>query len=605
MDKKTLRIRAETELQQRIETLGPESLRAESIEATREQLRHLLHEVQVYEQELEIQNHELREAQKALETSRDRYANLFDFSPLGYVIFDPHGVIKEINLTAARMLGWERHTLVGFPLIHFMAAEDRQVFLGHLGRCRQREEGGITTELRIASQDGTAYPVELYSVADRSGPDRVWFRTAIICITRRKQAEEELLRVRDELEQRVEERTAELREANEALKSEIRERGRLEQELRRRMEELAEADRYKDEFLAMLAHELRNPLAAIANAGEVLRRQAEGQAGVSGRIAQIIKSQTAHFKVLLDDLLDVARVTRGKIVLNREIVALSEIVEQAVETHRALIEERGHRLAVTLPTEPAYLDVDPTRCIQILGNLLHNAAKFTGPGGAIELSAQREDGEAVIRVRDNGPGIPPKLLARIFEPFTQEDRTLARSSGGLGIGLALVRRLAEMHGGRVEAVSPGPGQGSEFTVRLPLVERPSGTQCAATAVAGHGPAGRLVLIVDDNADYADSLGDLLDTFGYRVKVFYDGNAALQFARQDRPDAVLLDIGLPDMDGYEVARRLRTEYGLADTCLIAISGYGTDEDRRRSREAGFDHHLVKPVDIDALRGLLPS
>jgi PAS domain S-box-containing protein len=605
MDKKTLRIRAETELQQRIETLGPESLRAESIETTREQLRHLLHEAQVYEQELEIQNHELREAQKALETSRDRYADLFDFSPLGYVIFDPHGVIKEINLTAARMLGWERHTLVGFSLIHFMAAEDRQVFLGHLRRCRQREADGITTELRIAGQDGTAYPVELYSVADRSGPDRVWFRTAIICIARRKQAEEALLRARNELERRVEERTAELREANEALTAEIRERGRLEQELRRRMEELAEADRYKDEFLAMLAHELRNPLAAIANAGEVLRRQAEGQAGVSGRIAQIIKSQTAHFKVLLDDLLDVARVTRGKIVLNREIVALSEIVAQAVETHRALIEERGHRLAVTLPAEPVYFNADPTRCIQILGNLLHNAAKFTGPGGAIELSAQREDGEAVIRVRDNGPGIPPELLARIFEPFTQEDRTLARSSGGLGIGLALARRLAEMHGGRVEAVSPGPGQGSEFTVRLPLAERPSGTQCAATAVAGHCPAGRLVLIVDDNADYADSLGDLLDTFGYRVKVFYDGNAALQFARKDRPDAVLLDIGLPEMNGYEVARRLRTEYGLADTCLIAISGYGVDEDRRRSREAGFDHHLVKPVDIDALRGLLPS
>jgi PAS domain S-box-containing protein len=472
MEKKILRKQAEEALANKIEGLVPESLGPDSIEATREQLRRLLHEVQVYEAELEIQNQELRKTQAELEKSRDRYADLFDFSPLGYIVLDARGVIREINLTATGLLERERRLLVGFPMIHFVAAEDRPLFLRHLRRCGEGGEGEVTTELRITGKSGASRWVELYSMIEsgKTGGDR--YRTALTCIARRKEADEMLLRARDELERRVAERTAELREANDLLMAEIEERERLEYELRRRNEELAEADRYKDEFMAMLAHELRNPLAAIANAGEVLRRHMmdRGPEDPCRRVAQIIERQTAHFKVLLDDLLDMARVTRGKIVLDRRIIALSDIVGQAVETHRGFIEERRHALTLILPDEPLHLEGDFTRCVQIVGNLLHNAAKFTPPGGHIELRMEREAHEAVIRVRDDGAGVTSELLARVFDPFTQEDRTLARSTGGLGIGLALVRRLAEMHGGRVEAASGGPGQGSEFTVRLPVVQ---------------------------------------------------------------------------------------------------------------------------------------
>jgi PAS domain S-box-containing protein len=476
METKSLRNKAETELQQKIESLAPEVLSDQSIEDLKAQMEHLLHEVQVYEQELEIQNQELRETQAALEKSRDRYAELFDFAPTGYVTLNDRGVIKDINLAAAGLLGRDRRRLIGFPFVHFVASDDQLAFLTHLTRCKRHGEGNkVITELLLKIPGKIALPVQLYSVAARSEAEAFegLFRTALTDISERRQAEAEVLRAQRELERRVEERTMELREANELLMAEVEHRERLEYELRRRMRELAKADRHKDEFLAMLSHELRNPLAAIANAGEVLGRQTNGQEGVLGRITRIIKSQAAHLQHLLDDLLDVARVTRGKIVLHRDIVELSAVVNQAVETHRALIERRSQRLAVTLPPEPVYVDADATRLVQIVGNLLHNAAKFTEPGGEIVLTAEREDGEAVIRVRDNGAGIAPELLGHVFDLFTQEDRSLARSSGGLGIGLALVRKLTEMHGGRVEAASPGAGQGSEFTVRLPVANRPA------------------------------------------------------------------------------------------------------------------------------------
>lgn len=474
MEKDLLRKHAELRLRERIDALEPEAATPETIESTRDQLRVLLHEVQVYEAELEIQNHELRVAQSALEASRDRYADLFDFSPVGYVILDGRGVIRQINLTGAAMLGRQRIELVGYPLIHFVAREDRRELLSYLRHCKRRGNAAVTAELRLLVRDDGRLPVELYTAAKPGKEGGSEFRISMVGIAERKAAETELRRARDELECRVVERTAQLEAVNASLRAEIAERERLTEELRRRNEELAEADRHKDDFMAMLAHELRNPLSAIANAGAILKRHTHGKGteDVCARVSQIIDRQTSHFRVMLDDLLDVARVTRGKVVLKRETVPLSEIVRQAVETHRGLIDAHHHQLSVAVTRAPVYLEADFTRCVQVIGNLLHNAAKFTPAGGRIEVAARREGGEAVVRVRDNGVGIPAELLGRIFEPFTQEDRSLARSTGGLGIGLALVRRLAEMHGGRVEAASAGPGRGSEFTVRLPVAEPP-------------------------------------------------------------------------------------------------------------------------------------
>lgn len=411
---------------------------------------------------------------------------------------------------------------------------------------------------------------------------------------------------RRQLEQNVSERAAALQE-NRQLEAEVAERKRLEAELRQRMQELADANRHKDEFMAMLAHELRNPLAAIVNATELMRRKPPGYLDLHDWANRVIKDQTAHLAHLLDDLLDVARVTQGKIVLEQATIDLRTVVFQAIEANRALLEDRRHRLNVRVPPEPVWVQGDSTRCVQIIGNLIHNAAKFTEVEGEIEVVLDTEADQAVVRVRDNGAGISAELLPRIFEPFTQEDRSLARSRGGLGIGLSLVKKLVEFHHGRVEVASQGPGQGSEFTVRLPWMKTHSSSRKHSEKVqdSGLSAADQYVLVVDDNVSSADSLSTLLGAYGYQVQVAYDGKEALDRIRERAPDVVLLDIGMPQMDGYEVARRMREDPRLTGARLIAISGYGQEEDRQRSREAGFDHHLVKPVDIDVLLDLLGS
>ena len=374
---------------------------------------------------------------------------------------------------------------------------------------------------------------------------------------------------------------------------------------RKRMEEaLKEADQRKDQFLAMLAHELRNPLAPISNAVQIMKVQ-----GLSGPNFQwsvkVIEDQVKHMTRMVDDLLDVSRITRGKVVLQKEPVDLEVVVELAVEASRPLIEDYHHRLTVTLPEHPVLLEVDPARMAQVLSNLLNNAAKYTDEGGEISLSAEQRGREVVIRVRDNGTGIAPELLPHIFDMFTQADQTLSRSRGGLGIGLTLVRSLVEMHQGRVTARSGGTGKGSEFTVRLPVSR-------AAAASADDEPPGdgplhhlprRRILVVDDSRSNAISLGVLLRALGQDVEMAYDGPAALELVRRRRPDLVLLDIGLPGMDGYEVARRCRQDEDLRSIMLVAMTGYGKDEDRRRSQEAGFNAHLVKPVNLEDLRVLL--
>lgn len=373
-------------------------------------------------------------------------------------------------------------------------------------------------------------------------------------------------------------------------------------------EALRETDRRKDEFLAMLAHELRNPLAPIRNAAQVLKLV--GPADANQRWArEVIERQTQHLTRLVDDLLDVSRITRGKVTLQREPLNLTTIIHRAVETSRPLIDTRKHLLTITLPAEPLYVEGDLTRLVQVVGNLLNNAAKFTEEGGQIQLEVSQENGQAVIRVRDNGIGLTEDLIPHVFDLFTQADRSLDRSQGGLGIGLTLVRNLVEMHGGTVEAKSEGPGQGSEFTIWLPLMQEATNeaTGEANSDVLGSAlPTPALkVLIVEDNVDSAEMMAFILKREGHEVRMSHDGLAALEAASAFRPQIVICDIGLPGMNGYDVAAQLREQADFIDTTLIALSGYGQEEDRRRSREAGFKHHLVKPVDPDALVALLDS
>jgi signal transduction histidine kinase/DNA-binding response OmpR family regulator len=371
-------------------------------------------------------------------------------------------------------------------------------------------------------------------------------------------------------------------------------------------EDVQRADRQKNEFLSMLAHELRNPLAPIRNAVHVLRLQAPGDPQF-GWARDVIDRQVKHLVRLVDDLLDISRITQGKIRLKLEPVEMGTVVAEALEASRPVIESRRHHLDVQLAREPLWVNGDATRLAQVLTNLLNNAAKYTDEGGHIGLTVGPEDGSVVCRVTDTGMGIPAEMLSSVFNLFTQADRSLDRSQGGLGIGLTLVRRLVDLHGGTVQAFSEGPGRGSEFVVCLPALAR----EAPGAAGPGDGePAaapggGCRVLVVDDNVDAADSLGMLLQLGGCEVRLAHNGPAALEAAEAFRPQVVVLDIGLPGMDGYEVARRLRGRPGQRDSLLVAVTGYGRDEDQARSREAGFDYHLVKPVDLAMLQAVFNS
>lgn len=370
-------------------------------------------------------------------------------------------------------------------------------------------------------------------------------------------------------------------------------------------EALRDADRRKDEFLATLAHELRNPLAPLRNSLHVLRLTG-ADATARARAVETMERQVHHLVRLVDDLLEISRITRGKIELRKEPVELTAIVRGAVETVDGTMHSSRHRLTISLPPGPVMLEVDPVRLSQVLANLLHNAAKYTDEGGQIWLTAGMEEDIVKISVRDTGMGIPAEMLPRVFDLFAQVDHTLGRAQGGLGIGLALVKRLIQLHGGSVEARSDGPGKGSEFLVRLP---RPRTEPRSSSPPARLPPPSALpprhVLVVDDNRDVADTLGALLEFLGADVEIVYDGAAALAAMRRRRPDVVLLDIGMPGMDGHAVARRVRQDPALQAITLIALSGWGQEEDRRRSHAAGFDRHLVKPVDLGALQALLAS
>jgi PAS domain S-box-containing protein len=378
-------------------------------------------------------------------------------------------------------------------------------------------------------------------------------------------------------------------------------------ERRRAEEQIRDVNRRKDEFLAMLAHELRNPLAPIRNAAQLLNAHSAGRPEIEWARA-VIERQTTHLARLVDGLLDVSRMVSGQITLKRKPVDLAEVVRDAVETSRPLIRLRRHHLDVQLPEQPALLEADLTRLSQVISNLLNNAAKYTDEGGRIRLDADSSNGVVTIRVRDTGLGIDPELLPHIFDLFTQAERTPDRSEGGLGIGLTLVKRIVELHGGTVEAFSEGLGSGAEFIVRLPALasagEQPLDKAPNRVPVAAPADARSLrILIVDDNMDAADSIAMLLSMEGHETRAVHTARAALLAVPDFKPEVVLLDIGLPEMDGYEVARRLRAQNGRHRMRLVAVTGYGQPADRRRAHAAGFDEHMVKPVEPTVLQDFL--
>jgi signal transduction histidine kinase len=413
-------------------------------------------------------------------------------------------------------------------------------------------------------------------------------------IVERRRTQDELRRLNLELERRVEERTAELVAA-------IGELQRAEADLR-------DADRRKDEFLATLAHELRNPLAPIFNALQILRLDKAGSPELQWA-KDVIDRQIRQMTHLVDDLLDISRISRGKLELRREPVKLRDAIQGAVETSNPHIQEGRHQLTLDIPSEELILNGDLTRLSQILSNLLNNAAKYTEPGGKIALTADAKGSEVEIRVKDNGVGIPAEMIPQVFEMFAQIDRHLDRSKGGLGIGLRLVKSLVELHGGSIQAASGGAGRGSEFIVRLPLAsescpqEAESQFKSAAQPAESKSSHNLRVLIVDDNQDNAESLRRLLSMTGYDVRAVYDGVEGVRVVEEFCPDVLLLDIGMPTIDGHEVCRRIRSTPWGRNMTVVAQTGWGQEQDRRRTSEVGFDYHLVKPIDHTALRELL--
>jgi signal transduction histidine kinase/ActR/RegA family two-component response regulator len=395
------------------------------------------------------------------------------------------------------------------------------------------------------------------------------------------------------------------KDSRDQLEAEVTRRKLLEDQLRQRVEELAEADCRKNEFLATLAHELRNPLAPISNSLQLLRMTQSDDLGTR-RIQEIMERQVNQMVRLVDDLLEVARITSGKIELRMESIEISSVLQCALETSKPLIDAGAHHLVIALPPEPLTVEADPVRLSQIVANLLNNAAKYTEPGGDIRLAAAREDGEVIVSVRDTGVGISASMLPHVFRMFAQADKDHKRAQGGLGIGLALAKSLVEMQGGRIEARSAGEGRGSEFIIRLPLANRQQLSEtnnAASDRLKNPISTGGRMLVVDDNRDAADSLAALLRKLGNEVRTANNGPAALEVIQSFSPSVVLLDLGMPGMSGYEVAQCARDLPGGQEFILVAVTGWGQEDDRRRTREAGFNHHLVKPVEIGVLRELV--
>ena len=583
-----------TELKERLDRYATEQQAKGDTEAQ------MLHELQVYQIELEMQNRELRETQQQLEASRNRYAELYDFAPIGYISLTPKGVIREVNMTAAIMLAQEPHRLVGFPLLYYIETDYRSVYMNHLLRCQDATRTVTELVLRCAEDP---VPVELTSLRYDDPEFGILYRTAITDIRERKLGEAILRETNEQLDRRVQERTAELEQANMRLHAEIGEKEKLADALQRQMRELDDLHHRKDEFLAMLAHELRNPLASLTT-GLHLFKLESGSIDAYPQWTEMMERQLKQMVRLVDDLLDVSRVLSGKIVLQPQRTDLRAVVRHAIEQSAERIRQRNHELQMHFSEEAIWVDVDDVRLQQVIANLLNNAAKFTEPGGHIDLQVTTERDEAVLRVIDDGPGIPRDLLPHVFDLFTQGERTLDRSSGGLGIGLTLANNLVHLHGGYIQAFSEGEGRGAEFVVRLPLRTRAENKPQAPQASNDNGKKNaQRILVVDDNEDMAKSTAAILRIWGHTVECAHSGLTALDMLRNSETDTILLDIGLPDMDGYAIAQRIREIPELRGAIVIAVSGYGAEDYKRRAFEAGFDEYFVKPLDLNQLRNYL--
>ncbi len=507
---------------------------------------------------------ERKQAEEQIRTSEARLRSILEHSPVGIVQTDASFRLTLVNRRWCEMLGYSEAELLEKRVVDITHSSSIAATHEAVGRLA---EGGPDFQIQKSykRKDGSVLSALSNVTAVRSPEGQFQGMIAVVLDTT------ELLRI--------------------------------EGELRRVAAELSAADGRKNEFLATLAHELRNPLAPIRNGLQLMRLAGDDRAVVD-QARDMIDRQVNQIVRLVDDLMDVNRIATGKVELRKERVSLASVVESAIETSRPLIELMGHDLKVALPEHPLIVEVDPTRLAQALLNLLNNAAKYSEPNSRIWLTAEQQGTDVVVSVRDTGIGIPADQLSRVFEMFSQADRSLEKSRGGLGIGLCLVKRLVELHGGTIEAQSEGPGKGSEFVVRLPVVVDSAASAEEANVPEEHDEPLR-ILIVDDNHDSADSLAMMLKMMGNESSTAYDGEEAVAVACTFRPDVILLDIGLPKLNGHEVCRRIRQLDQGKEMVIIAQTGWGQHEDRRRTLEAGFDHHLVKPVDLQALMTLLRS
>jgi two-component system CheB/CheR fusion protein len=528
-----------------------------------------------------------------------RAAPIIDRAPVALVeVQGREHVVIHVNAAFCTLLGRTHGELIGRPFCEIVPGADACVPL--LDQVYETGQA-VTQTVPDPASEQTAW---LYAMWPALDPDELPER-AMIGLTKISTFRQNVTDMNEALliaGLRAHESTETAERLNVHLESEIAERKRAEEGLRDALEKLAETDRNKDEFLAMLAHELRNPLAPIKNAAQILRI-ANSPDPTTIRAQAIIERQADHLAKLVDELLDLSRVQKGKIRIERSHFDLAVAVSRAIESCEPLIEAQRH--TVTLKVEPGHpvcVDADPTRIDQVLVNLISNAAKYTRSEGAIDIAVAREGTMAVVRIRDTGLGIAPDNLERVFDLFTQVEQSLERSQGGLGLGLKLVKELVELHGGRVEALSEGLGKGSEFIVRLPALER-AAPVAAAEAPALAVAAPKRILIVDDIPDNRESMEMLLTMYGHTVELAEDGEQAVEKALEGRPDVAFVDIGLPKLSGYDVARDIRRQPHGEHIVLIALSGYGQPEDHRKSLDAGFDAHFTKPISASTIRQVL--